>query len=138
MAAASKEPDLLEQMVDGLDPDVDLLEGMVEDDSEGWVPSERGEGIQGVVIKVGETKSDYSEEMAPVVTLETKTGEKFRIIGYGAVLRREIIDNTPEPGDLMAVKYWGEKPIKNGKFAGKPYKHYSVVVKKGGGLKKSD
>ena len=133
---AKKEPDLLEEMSGELDEDFDLLDGMEEDDSEGWVPTERGDGCQGVVLKVGETRSDFSDEMAPTVTIETRDGQKLRIIGYGAVLRREIQDNDPKPGDLFAVKYWGEKDIKRGKYAGKPYKHYSVAVKRQGGVHK--
>jgi hypothetical protein len=114
----------------------DLLDGVVEDDSEGWVPSEKGEGIAGIVIKVGETRSDFANEgedpMCPTVTIQTKDGTKWRVIGYGAVLKREIKDADPRVGDKMGVKYFGEKPIKNGRFAGKPYKHFGVVVKRAG------
>lgn len=117
-----------DQLLDelGMDDDVDLLEGMDPDDSEGWVPAEAGEGVQGCVIKVGETRSDYSDDFAPTVTIECSDGAKLRIIGYGAVLRREILDADPHPGDLFAVKYFGERPLKRGKFAGKNYKHFAV------------
>lgn len=112
----------------------DLLDEVVEDDSEGWVPSEPGEGIAGIVVKVGETRSDFAKDgedpMCPTVTIETKAGDKFRVIGYGAVLRRELLDANPEVGDKIAVKYFGEKPIKKGRFQGKPYKHFGVVVRK--------
>lgn len=112
----------------------DLLDQVEEDDSEGWVPSEVGEGIAGRVVKVGVTKSDFAGEgedpNCPTVTIQVKDGTKYRVIGYGAVLKREIQDNDPQVGDLMAVKYFGEKPIRKGRFAGKPYKHFGVVVKK--------
>jgi hypothetical protein len=112
----------------------DLLDEVEEDDSEGWVPSEPGEGIAGRVVKVGQTRSDFAKDgedpMCPTVTIETKDGAKFRVIGYGAVLRRELMDKNPQVGDLMAVKYFGEKPIRKGRFAGKPYKHFGVVVKR--------
>lgn len=112
----------------------DLLDSVEEDDSEGWVPSEPGEGIAGRVVKIGQTRSDFAKDgedpMCPTVTIETKDGAKFRIIGYGAVLRRELMDKNPQVGDLMAVKYFGEKPIRKGRFAGKPYKHFGVVVKR--------
>lgn len=111
----------------------DLLNQVEEDDSEGWVPSERGEGIAGVVVKVGETRSDFAtsdaDAMCPTVTVQVKDGTKYRVIGYGAVLKRELQDANPQVGDLIAVKYFGEKPIKNGKFAGRPYKHFGVVIK---------
>ena len=112
----------------------DLLDSVEEDDSEGWVPSEPGEGIAGRVVKIGQTRSDFAKDgedpMCPTVTIETKDGSKFRIIGYGAVLRRELMDKNPQVGDLMAVKYFGEKPIRKGRFQGKPYKHFGVVVKR--------
>jgi hypothetical protein len=119
----------------GEDIDVDdLLDEVEEDDSEGWVPKEKGEGIAGKVIKVGQTRSDFAKDgedpMVPTITILTKDGSKFRIIGYGAVLRRELLDKDPHEGDLCAVKYFGEKLIRKGKFQGKPYKHFGVVVRR--------
>lgn len=114
----------------------DLLDEVEEDDSEGWVPSEKGEGIAGIVLKVGETRSDFANDgenpMVPTVTIQTSSGDKFRVIGYGAVLKRELLDADPRVGDRIAVKYFGEKPIKKGRFAGKPYKHFGVVVRRKG------
>lgn len=112
----------------------DLLNTVQEDDAEGWVPSEKGESLSGVVTKVGETRSDFARDgedpMCPTVTVMTRDGDKFRVIGFGAVLKREILDADPKVGDLFAVKFWGEKLIKKGKYAGKPYKHFSVAVKR--------
>lgn len=114
----------------------DLLNEVEEDDSEGWVPTEKGEGIAGIVVKVGETRSDFAADgenpMVPTVTIQTSSGDKFRVIGYGAVLKRELQDADPRVGDKIAVKYFGEKPIKKGRFAGKPYKHFGVVVRRKG------
>lgn len=114
----------------------DLLNEVEEDDSEGWVPTEKGEGIAGIVVKVGETRSDFANDgedpMVPTVTIQTKDGTKYRVIGYGAVLKRELKDADPRVGDKIGVKYFGEKPIKKGRFAGKPYKHFGVVVRRAG------
>jgi len=114
----------------------DLLNQVEEDDSEGWVPKEKGEGIAGRVIRVGETKSDFANDnedpMVPTVTVETKDGTKWRVIGYGAVLKRELKDADPQVGDLIAVKYFGEKLLRSGKFQGRPYRHFGVVVRKVG------
>src|SRR5690606_41324758 len=115
----------------------DLLNEVVEDDAEGWVPSEPGEGIAGIVVKVGETRSDFAKEgedpMVPTVTIETKSGDRFRVIGYGAVLRRELLDANPQVGDRIAVKYFGEKPIKKGRVAGRPYKDFGGGIRRGNG-----
>ena len=124
-----------EDLFDDFDLEEDDLLGEIdEDDSEGWVPENAGEGVQGVVIKVGETRSDFARDgedpMVPTVTIETKTGEKYRIIGYGAVLKREMQDADPQVGDLFAIKYFGDKLVKKGKWAGKPYKHFGVAVRR--------
>lgn len=122
----------------------DLLNTVEEDDSEGWNPSEKNEGVSGVIVKIGETRSDFAkpgeDPMVPTITIdgyhtaadgETRTRGKFRVIGYGAVLHRELQDQIDAGrcvvGNLMAAKYFGEKPIKRGPFAGKNYRHYTVV-----------
>lgn len=119
---------------DFLDPD-DLLNQVEEEDSEGWVPTEAGEGIAGKVVKVGQVRSDFAADgedpMVPTVTIEVKDGTKYRVIGYSSVLKRELIEKAPAVGDLMAVKYFGEKILRKGKFAGRPYKHFGLVVKRG-------
>lgn len=119
---------------DFLDPD-DLLNQVEEEDSEGWVPTEAGEGIAGKVVKVGQVRSDFAADgedpMVPTVTLQVKDGTKYRVIGYSSVLKRELIEKAPQVGDVMAVKYFGEKILRKGKFAGRPYKHFGLVVKRG-------
>lgn len=112
----------------------DLLDEVEEDDAEGWVPKEKGDGIVGTVLKVSETRSDFAKEnedpMVPTVTIETKSGDKYRIIGYGAVLKRELQDANLKVGDILAVKYFGEKLLRSGKFAGRPYKHFGIAVRR--------
>jgi hypothetical protein len=146
MAASNKgkgTQDEVDEMFGASEPDTDdfagvddLLDQVEEDDSEGWVPTEKGEGIAGIVVKVGETRSDFANDgenpMVPTITIQTRDGDKFRVIGYGAVLKRELQDADPQVGDRIAVKYFGEKPIKKGRFAGKPYKHFGVVVRRKG------
>lgn len=119
---------------DFLDPD-DLLNQVEEEDSEGWVPTEAGEGIAGKVVKVGTVRSDFAADgedpNVPTVTIEVKDGTKYRVIGYSSVLKRELIEKDPRVGDVMAVKYFGEKILRKGKFAGRPYKHFGLIVKRG-------
>lgn len=146
MAAGTKstektqaEKDAVDALFDGdqvPDDDFDdLLDSVEEDDSEAWVPKEKGEGISGVVVKVGETRSDFAkpgeDAIVPTVTILVKeTGIKWRVIGFSSVLKREIIDANPQVNDRMAVKYFGEKPIKSGPYQGRPYKHYGVAVRR--------
>ena len=118
----------------GLEDMGDLLDEVEEDDSEAWVPTERGEGIQGVCIARGEVRSDFAakgeDPMVPTFTIQTKAGDKLRVIGYSKVLKDKIHEHDPQKGDLVAVKYFGEKPIKKGPYAGKSYKHYEMIVRK--------
>lgn len=111
----------------------DLLDEVVEDDSEGWVPAEKGDSIAGTVVKVGTTNSDFAkpgeDPRVPTVTIQNADG-KFRVIGYGSVLRREMLDHNPRIGDKFAVKFFGERPLRKGKFAGKPYRHFGVAVRR--------
>lgn len=114
----------------------DLLNEVKEDDAEGWNPTEVGEGIAGVIVGIGQTRSDFAapgtDPMVPTVTVQTRDG-KWRVIGFASVLRRELeagLDNgTIKVGNLFAVKYFGEKVIKKGQFAGKNYRHYTVLAK---------
>jgi len=140
--AANPDQEDLDEMFAGADqaePDAgfdddDLLGQVEEDDSEGWVPKVAGEGIVGKVVKVGVTRSDFAADgedpMVPTVTIETKDGTKWRIIGFSAVLKRELRDQDPQVGDRMAVKYFGEKKLRTGKFQGRPYKHYGIIVQR--------
>lgn len=115
----------------------DLLNEVDEDDAEGWNPAERGESISGVIVKLSETRSDFAKPgenpMVPTVTIQNKEG-KFRVIGFGSVLHKELDAlkdaGKLEIGNLFAAKYWGEKPIKRGQFAGKNYRHYSVAAQR--------
>jgi hypothetical protein len=130
---------------DGSDPDQppepdrpDLVKP--EPEPEAWVPSTAGEGIQGVVLDVGETTffgettfdffEEEEREVFPVVTIKTRDGRRLRIAGFGMLLKREILNANPKPGDLFACKYLGIKKIEKGKFAGKPYMHFVVRVRR--------
>ena len=120
---------------DGDDDGDELLAEMDGSGAEAWVPEDDGDGLVGRVIKVGVVRSDYPDESGnrpscPVVTLETKDGEQWRVIGYSSVLRRELMDAAPGVGDLCAVKFFGEKTMKKGPYRGKNYKHYGVVVRR--------
>lgn len=126
--------DLLAELLDADNSGevVDLLDTLTDAGAPAWVPDEEGEGVQGTVTSVSEQKDEYNDDqMVPIVTIEMADGEKVRVIGFSSVLRREINENNPQPGDTFAVKYFGEKELKKGKFAGRPYKLFRVAVRKG-------
>ena len=64
------------------------------------------------------------------MTIKDKDGASHRIIGFATVLRREIREADPKPGDTLAVKFFGEKTLTKGAYAGRPYKHFKVAVRK--------
>lgn len=109
----------------------DLLSGLGDgSDATAWVPTEAGQGIQGTVVAVGSTTSEHTSDPVPVITLETPTGEKHRIIAYAMVLRREIEESDPHKGDLFAVKYLGKLSTKDGK---REFHAYKTAVRRGPG-----
>lgn len=132
---------LLDSMVDSTVPlapdEVDLLTGMLDSGAAAWVPEEPGEGIQGTVIAYEEIPAKYKragEEMGdtdPTVTVEMADGTRLRVLGFGAVLRRELRQASLEVGDTVAVKYFGTDTVKKGAFAGTEFKKYSVASRKG-------
>lgn len=116
---AQEEQDLLQELAGGEDGEdiTDLLGEVEEDDSEGWVPEEAGEGLQGVVFKRSTVMSEdfgQGKQECPVVHLEDADGDKWRVIGYSTVLRRLIEDDDPQPGDTWAVKYFGKRKQRKG------------------------
>lgn len=128
--------DLLGQLQDNApttDEVEDLLGGMNDEGSPAWVPEDAGEGIQGTLRAVSDQADQYGtdEDRVPVWTIELQGGDKVRVLGFGSVLRREMNESGAEPGDTVAVKYYGEKTILKGKWAGKNYKHFGVAVRKG-------
>lgn len=122
--------DLLAKLGDDDTAEVtDLLDEIGEDDdAEAWMPETAGEGVQGTVISRRLTKSDYTAEPIPVLVLETADGKRVRITAFHSVLRREIEESDPQPGDLTAAKYFGKKDNKKGTGT---YEHYKVAVRKG-------
>jgi hypothetical protein len=129
LTKAKASDDLLADLDD--DAPEDLLTTIDDVDAEPWIPDTDGEGVQGKVVLLDSIPDDYKDgATVPVVVLESADGNLHRIVGYSTVLRKEIVAAAPRVGDTMAVKYFGERILKGGKFAGKPYKHYKVKVKR--------
>lgn len=133
---AAKKNDATDDLLDSLNTDLDtevadLLDTLNDAGAPAWVPDEAGEGVQGIVTSVSDQEDEFNPgEKVPVVTIEMADGEKVRVIGFGSVLRREIADADAQPGDTFAVKYFGEREILKGRWAGKNYKLYKVAVRR--------
>lgn len=110
----------------------DLLGGMTDEGSPAWVPEEAGEGIQGTLVRVSHDNDQFNPgKTVPVWTVKLDSGDSVRVLGFGSVLRREMEESDANIGDKVAVKYFGEKTILKGQWAGKQYKHYKVASAKG-------
>ena len=88
-------------------------------------PEDAGEGVEGRVISIDVTSSEYTTDDIPVINIETPDGVVRQIRGYHSVLRNEIERAAPKVGDTLAVKYNGKKPTKDGK---KSFHSYGVKV----------
>ncbi len=132
--AKTQSADLLKKLAESESAEQDdLLSGLDDTaDAEAWVPEDAGEGIQGTVVDSTDDMPDQfkDDETVPVVTIETAEGEHYRIIGYSTTLRKEIRRTAPRPGDLFAVKYFGQRAKKTGKFAGKPVHIYKAALRR--------
>lgn len=110
------------------DSEQDLLDGIDGSSAPAWRPEEEGEGVVGTVLQVSSVQSDFSDAqgnkpMCPVVTVRTRDGNQHRIVGYQAVLRRELDEKNPQVGQVLAVKYLGRKSTQDGK---RSYANYGV------------
>ena len=116
------------------DGDDDLLNGIEDDESEAWMPTEKNEGIVGKVVGIGQAKSDYAlpnqDPMVPVIKVEVKDpdGETrvMRVTGYAFLLRKGIEEANPNLGDTMAFKFLGKGTTKKGQ----PINKYGVAIKR--------
>lgn len=112
------------------DDDFDLLDEISEENGESWQPAndeDQPRGIQGTVTYRGTVDSDFHKEPVNLVELRAKDGTEWSIRGYHSVLENQIDKADPEVGDLIAVKYLGEKDNKRGDNT---YHDYRVVVRK--------
>jgi hypothetical protein len=88
-----------------------------------WRPS-AGDSIAGAVVAVDRFTPREGDSF-PVVTIATRDGEPVRVFCSRSVLRREIAEKHPQPGDLIAVRYNGSRLS----GAGRSFHHYSVAVR---------
>lgn len=129
-----EEPDLLsglnEPEPEFVDEDeLDLLDGISEDNGTAWMPWEETDqpsGIQGRVKFRSTIGDDYGHDDIPLLEIEDKNGDLWSIRGYSTALKSQIERVDPQVGDLFAVKYLGEKA---GRKSGKDYHNVKAAKK---------
>jgi len=87
---------------------------------ETWKPETIGDILEGKVIELGDTITEYGE--AKYAHLETENGKVT--VWLNSVLQQQFTDEKVEEGDVIAIEYTGMTKSKNGKRA---YKSFVVV-----------
>ena len=109
----------------GLDGLKDLMADLdtEEDFAVGWAP-EPGDILTGEVETISYRASEYGEDY-PIVTVtvaegttqDSKPVEESRLAfhAFRSVARSQVAQGAPVAGDLVAIRYDGEKHSKNGR-----------------------
>lgn len=86
-------------------------------------PERAGEGVEGVIVALDVTGSEYTTDEIPVITLKQDDGVFRGIRGYHSTLRRDLNDLELKVGDRLAIVYGGKKQTRDGK---RTYHAYTV------------
>jgi hypothetical protein len=95
----------------------------VKDDS--WKPEKPGDSIAGVVIKRETVHSEKYKRDFDVLTVKNGSDEETRVPCARSHLAQLLEEHDPQPGDGIAISFFGEKPD------GWGYQ-YAMRVSKGG------
>lgn len=139
-AASHDDVDLLAGMNDSssstAEESFDLLSEMTEDGGTPWYPWDddtQPDGIQGTVKYLGtvEREQKFGGGEAPYVEIQDKSNPEqiWAVRGYATVLANQLnraIDGGLAVGDLIAIKYFGEKENRKGDNT---YKNFKVVTR---------
>lgn len=91
---------------------------------------EPGESVTGVVLRQGEQPSHF-ESRVPFMDLWLGGVERARVAGHGMSLREAMLAAEIQVGDTVTVTFEKETEIQSGKYKGKPFKLFTVAVKRG-------
>lgn len=93
---------------------------------EAWIPKKAGDVISGAFISLGEGVTQYGP--APFVVLGTAAGEVSVWLFYES-MKTGFLRAKPQPGEIVAIRYDGEKPVKNpAPGRKKTYHDYRIAV----------
>lgn len=96
------------------------LEEQMNMEIEPWMHETPGDTIVGTIIDVAQYDAGYGPY--PILTVEREDGSVWSIHGFHAVLKEEIANRQPRPGDRVGIKYLGKVKTKNGKGEYEGYK----------------
>ena len=107
-----------------------LLDQLDSGNADGWTPENPGDTIIGVITALDSRDGGYGDY--PIVTVqEDGTGNLTAIHAFRTVLKNEVINQQPQVGDRIAVRYLGQQPAK--RPGGSPYHSYKMALERGAG-----
>lgn len=89
-----------------------------------------GDTITGVVLRQGIQPSHF-ESQVPYVDLWLGGPDRARVAGHGSSLRDSLDAAETQVGDTVTVTFEKVHEIESGKYKGRPFKVYTVEVKRG-------
>lgn len=101
----------------------DLKVLLAQDPPIDWRPKEPGTSVLGVVLRIIDGSSRYVASF-PIIELMTVEGTVVRIRCSSVVLRNQVDDLNPRPGQVIEFTYNGKKDSR----AGFTYGLYKVKV----------
>lgn len=105
------------------------VRALTEGTPEIWNPGEPAT-VTGVVLRQGHLPSTFQTSV-PFVHLWVEGLRRVRIMGYGLTLGTALEGAALQIGDTLTVEYLGYRTIERGKWAGRPYRHHEISVKRG-------
>lgn len=91
-------------------------------------PEREGEGVEGEVVAIDVTSSEFTSDAIPVITLKQSDGTYRGVRGYHSTLRGDLEKLDLKVGDTLAIVYGGKKSTRDGK---RSYHSYQVRSVKG-------
>lgn len=100
----------------------ELEDRLGRDYPESVILNEDNPQIIGRFVRVDSGPSDYGP--VPIFVIADRDGKEYGLWGFHAVLRSQFAAKKPKPGELVGVRFLGER--ENSRPGGKPYKNYRV------------
>jgi len=94
-----------------------------------WRWDQPGDGVEGIVVSVTSRTHENHPDGYPIVTIRQANGEDIAIHCMAYVLKNEITERRPRPGDEFAVVFDGKK----NSAGGRSYNAFRVATRNGGG-----
>lgn len=80
-----------------------------------YKPDRAGEAVEGTIVALDVTSSEYTTDDIPVITLRQDDGILRSVRGYHTTLRRDLEKLGLQVGDYLGIRYDGKKQTKDGK-----------------------